>query len=274
MITSPDGRPIVMGILNVTPDSFSDGGRYNTVDAAIAHAQRMVAEGADVIDVGGESTRPGAIRITTDEEQQRVLPVVRTLVDQGIAVSIDTMHAETAFAAVELGAALVNDVSGGQADPKMVDVMAELEVPCVLMHWRAFGDTMDQHAHYDDVVTDVLAELAIVRDRAINAGVASDRIILDPGLGFAKNSDHNWQLLHALDQLQALGHPLLIGASRKRFLGALLQEQGEPRAVDARDDASDAVAAIAAFHGVWGVRVHRVSGARDAVSVGHAWRSA
>jgi dihydropteroate synthase len=261
-----------MGVLNVTPDSFSDGGRYFTTEAAVRHGVALYEQGADLVDVGGESTRPGAIHITSEEEQRRVLDVVRELCSAGVLVSIDTMHASTAERAVEAGAVLVNDVSGGRADPVMYRTIADLQVPCVLMHWRAHAETMDQAAHYDDVVKDVCAELTDVRDAAVQAGVAGESIVLDPGLGFAKEAHHNWALLTSLGALLELGHPVLIGASRKRFLGALLEADGVPRPFDSRDDASDSVAAISVREGAWGVRVHRVSGARDAVSVGWAWR--
>lgn len=265
-------RPIVMGVLNVTPDSFSDGGQFFSTEDAINHGRALHAAGADIVDVGGESTRPGAIPVSPDEEQRRVLDVVRGLSAAGVPVSIDTMHAATAELAVAAGAVLVNDVSGGRADPDMYQALAHLGVPCVLMHWRAQGATMDQHAHYVDVVVDVCNELAQARDAAVTNGVAPDRIILDPGLGFAKDINHNWALLHAFNALLHLGHPILIGASRKRFLGSLLAHDGMPRSLDARDEASDAIAAIAAREGAWGVRVHRVAGARDAVAVGWAWR--
>jgi len=265
-------RPIVMGVLNVTPDSFSDGGRYFTTEAAVRHGVALHEQGADLVDVGGESTRPGAIQISSEEEQRRVLDVVRELCSAGVRVSIDTMHASTAERAVGAGAVLVNDVSGGRADPVMYRTLADLQVPCVLMHWRAHAETMNQAAQYDDVVIEVCAELTEVRDAAVQAGVAGESIVLDPGLGFAKEAHHNWQLLASLSALLGLGHPLLIGASRKRFLGALLAAGGVPRPFDSRDDASDSVAAIAIREGAWGVRVHRVLGARDAVSVGWAWR--
>lgn len=265
-------RPVVMGVLNVTPDSFSDGGRFLNTESAIAHGLALHADGADIVDVGGESTRPGAVQVTPDEEQDRVLEVVRALTVAGVPVSIDTMHSSTAERAVEAGAILVNDVSGGRADPSMYRMIADLDVPCVLMHWRAHGATMHHEARYDDVVTEVCAELSQARDAAVAAGVQPDRIVLDPGLGFAKESVHNWELLRGLNALLALDHPVLIGASRKRFLGALLASDGVPRALDTRDDASDAIAAIAIREGAWGVRVHRVIGARDAAAVGWAWR--
>lgn len=265
-------RTVVMGVLNVTPDSFSDGGRFHAADAAIAHALRMRDQGADIIDVGGESTRPGAERIPAKEERARVIPVVEGLAASGVLVSIDTMRAEIAIAAVEAGACLVNDVSGGMADPTMLPTIKDLGVPCVLMHWRGPSRQMQDLARYGDVVREVREELALRLAAAVDAGIPTDRVILDPGLGFAKEAEHNWMLLRDLDQLASLGRPLLIGASRKRFLGSLLpSEQGEPRPVDQRDAATDAVSAIAAAQGVWGVRVHDVRGSADAVRVARAW---
>lgn len=265
-------RTVVMGVLNVTPDSFSDGGRFHAADAAIAHALRMRDQGADIIDVGGESTRPGAERIPAEEERARVIPVVEGLAASGVLVSIDTMRAEIAIAAVEAGACLVNDVSGGMADPTMLPTIKDLGVPCVLMHWRGPSRQMQDLARYGDVVREVREELALRLAAAVDAGIPTDRVILDPGLGFAKEAEHNWMLLRDLDQLASLGRPLLIGASRKRFLGSLLpSEQGEPRPVDQRDAATDAVSAIAAAQGVWGVRVHDVRGSADAVRVARAW---
>ena len=265
-------RTVVMGVLNVTPDSFSDGGRFHAADAAIAHALRMRDQGADIIDVGGESTRPGAERIPAKEERARVIPVVEGLAASGVLVSIDTMRAEIAIAAVEAGACLVNDVSGGMADPTMLPTIKDLGVPCVLMHWRGPSRQMQDLARYGDVVREVREELALRLAAAVDAGIPTDRVILDPGLGFAKEAEHNWMLLRDLDQLASLGRPLLIGASRKRFLGSLLpSEQGESRPVDQRDAATDAVSAIAAAQGVWGVRVHDVRGSADAVRVARAW---
>ena len=266
-------RPVVMGIVNVTPDSFSDGGRHLDVTAAVEHGRRLHQAGADIVDVGGESTRPGAGRIDPRVEQQRVLPVIEQLAAAGVPVSIDTMHAETAGAAVTAGACLINDVSGGLADASMLDVVAELSVPCVLMHWRGHSTDMDALAVYDDVVADVVVELTLRVHAARSSGVPAEHIIVDPGLGFAKGADHNWALLHHLDRLVDIGYPVLIGASRKRFLGSLLaDEHGRPRPVDERDAATDAVSALAAAAGVWGVRVHDVAQARDAVLVGQAWR--
>lgn len=266
-------RTVVMGVLNVTPDSFSDGGQFLTTRAAIEHGLRMHADGADIIDVGGESTRPGAVRVPSDEECLRVLPVVRGLSDAGVPVSIDTMRADTARAAVDSGACLVNDVSGGLADPGMHAAVAALGVPYVAMHWRGHGDRMNDLARYADVVADVVSELSSRVDEALRAGIDPESIVLDPGLGFAKESDHNWQLLAGLDRILSLGHPVLVGASRKRFLGAVLADRaGEPRPVDERDAGTDAVTAIAAMQGVWAVRVHDVLGSKDAVRVARAWR--
>lgn len=265
-------RTAVMGILNVTPDSFSDGGLYLDPSAAVAHGIELHASGADLVDVGGESTRPGAQRVPVDEELRRVLPVIDGLAAAGVPVSIDTMRALTATEAVTAGACLVNDVSGGLADPAMYPAVATLGVPYVAMHWRGPSDVMAGLAHYDDVVADVVAELRARLDAAIEAGVDRDAVVLDPGLGFAKDADHNWQLLQRLDDLLALGQPVLVGASRKRFLGALLATDGVPREMAERDRATDATSALAALQGVWAVRVHDVSGSIDAVRVAQAWR--
>ena len=267
-------RTLVMSVLNVTPDSFSDGGRYVDVGVAVAHALEQVAAGADIIDVGGESTRPGAQRIPADEELRRVIPVIERLVAQGVAVSIDTMRTEVAAAAVAAGAGLVNDVSGGLADPAMHQFVAGVEVPYIAMHWRGHSTDMARLATYGDVVADVRTELGQRLADLERAGVDLARVILDPGLGFAKDPAHNWALLAALPDLVALGHPVLIGASRKRFLGELLGEPGAPRPLEARDAATDAVTALAAAAGAWAVRVHDVRGSRDAIAVAGAWRDA
>ena len=265
-------RCLVMGVLNVTPDSFSDGGLFLDADRAVAHGLALVEAGADLVDVGGESTRPGSSRIDLEVELARIVPVVEGLVARGARVSIDTMRPEVAEAAVALGACLVNDVSGGLADPRRHAAVAGLGVPYVAMHWRGFGDRMDQLAVYDDVVDDVCAELSARVADATAAGLDPRSVVLDPGLGFAKDADHNWALLHHLDRLVALGHPLLVGASRKRFLGSLLADDaGEPRPLADRDRATDAVSAIAALAGAWCVRVHDVRGSRDAVEVASAW---
>lgn len=265
-------RTLVMAVLNVTPDSFSDGGRFVEVEAAVAHARSQVDAGADLVDVGGESTRPGAQRIDVAEELARVLPVIRSLAGSGIATSIDTMRAEVARAAVGAGAVLVNDVSGGLADPGMHRAIAELDVPYVAMHWRGHSVGMDALARYDDVVLDVRRELAARLAELEAAGVDPARVVIDPGLGFAKRPAHNWQLLRGLAQLGSLGRPILVGASRKRFLGELLaEESGAPRPVDQRDAATDAITALAAAAGAWAVRVHDVRGSRDAIAVAGAW---
>lgn len=262
-----------MGILNVTPDSFSDGGRWVDAPAAVSRGIALHAQGADLVDVGGESTRPGAQRIPVDEELTRVLPVVESLVGAGVPVSIDTMRAEVAAAAVGAGACLVNDVSGGLADPDMLAWLSTVSVPYVAMHWRGPSDVMEDLATYDDVVSEVRLELASRLEALAQAGVDAERVVLDPGLGFAKRSEHNWSLLRDLDALVSLGRPLLIGASRKRFLGDLLADpDGAPRPLEDRDAAGDAVAALAATAGVWCVRVHEVRGSRDAVLVARAWQ--
>lgn len=262
------GRCVVMGVVNVTPDSFSDGGRYLDRQDAVVHGVAMYKRGADVIDIGGESTRPGAQRIEAAEEIARVVPVIRALVAEGVPVSVDTMRASVAVAALEAGASIVNDVSGGLADPEMAAVVAAARVPYVLMHWRGHSTEMDSLARYDDVVTDVRSELLERVEAALAAGVAESSIVLDPGLGFAKLGDHNWELLQRLDELVELGFPVLVGASRKRFLGTLLGN----RPPDGREDATAAVSALAAFNGAWGVRVHDVDRTLDAVAVAGAWR--
>ncbi len=253
-------RCLVMGILNVTPDSFSDGGAFYDAGAAIAHGLDLLAQGADVVDVGGESTRPGATPVDADEELRRVRPVVRALAEAGAVVSIDTTRATVAEAALADGARIVNDVSGGRADPSLVKVVAAAGAPYVLMHSRGPAGTK---ADYGDVVADVIAELTQRLDEAVAAGVDAGKVVLDPGLGFAKNAAQNLALLAALPRLVALGPPLLVGASRKSFLGALLGD----RPVDDRDDATQATTALAAYHGAWGVRVHAVRPAADAVRV-------
>jgi dihydropteroate synthase len=261
-----------MGVLNVTPDSFSDGGRYLNTDAALRHAREMWARGADVIDVGGESTRPGASRVDAETEIARVLPVIRELAAEGVCLSVDTTRAAVAAAAVEAGAWIINDVSGGLADPGMAGVAAETGVPWVLMHWRGHSRDMNALASYADVVAEVRAELMSRVDAALAAGVAEDAIVVDPGLGFAKNAEHDWALLHRLDVLLELGFPVLVGASRKRFLGRLLSDvEGEPRPPAGREIATAAVSTLAATAGAWGVRVHEVGASLDAVTVAAAW---
>jgi dihydropteroate synthase len=262
------GRCAVMGVLNVTPDSFSDGGRYLHLDHALAHGVEMWTDGADLVDVGGESTRPGADRVDPEVEIARVIPVIRGLSEAGVAVSVDTTRARVAAAAVDAGAAVVNDVSGGLADPDMARVVADLGVPWILMHWRGYSRDMDSLATYDDVVKDVRDELSARVDAALAVGVAETALVLDPGLGFAKKGDHNWALLRRLDVLLDLGFPVLVGASRKRFLGTLLADKaGAPRPPDGREDATAAISALVARAGAWGVRVHDVRRSLDAVKV-------
>ncbi len=255
-----------MGVINVTPDSFSDGGEFADVDRAVEHGLALLREGADLLDVGGESTRPGAERVSPDEERRRVEPVVAALAAAGATVSIDTMRASTAAAAIAAGASVVNDVSGGQADPDLPSLVADAGVSYVVMHWRGHSDRMQQHADYDDVVSEVCDELAKRLNAVVAAGVAAEQTILDPGLGFAKRAEHNWTLLANLDRLRSLGRPLLIGASRKSFLGTLLSE-GDPRPAVDRDDASAALTVFAATAGAWAVRVHAVRASADAVRV-------
>jgi dihydropteroate synthase len=263
--------PLLMGVVNVTPDSFSDGGRWIEPEAAVAHGRDLLADGADILDIGGESTRPGATRPLVEEELGRVVPVIRTLAAEGATISVDTMRAEVAEAALEAGATIVNDVSGGLADPRILAVAAAADASYVAMHWRAHSDHMRDFAVYDGpggVVAAVRDELAARVDAVLAAGIRPERIILDPGLGFAKRPQHNWELLAHLDQLAALGYPLLVGASRKSFLGTLLAEgDGPPRAVDQREAANVAVTTELARAGVWGIRVHDVRSSRDALRV-------
>jgi dihydropteroate synthase len=267
-VTDLGAGPVVIGILNVTPDSFSDGGRYANVDDAVAHALAMRAAGADLVDIGGESTRPGAERIDAATEAARVLPVVRALAAAGVPMSIDTTRASVAEAALAAGVGVVNDVSGGLADPAMASLVAAAGVPWILMHWRGHSRTMGELATYGDVVTEVRDELRQRADAAIAAGVAPSKIIIDPGLGFAKRAEHNWALSAHLDQLIALGFPVLVGASRKSYLGALLAApDGTPRPADQREAASVAASVLAVVAGAWGVRVHDVEPTVDALRV-------
>ena len=263
----------VMGVLNVTDDSFSDGGRYLDPDSAVAHGLAMAAEGAGIVDVGGESTRPGADRVDPRVEASRVVPVVKELAAQGITVSIDTMHADVARAALQSGARIVNDVSGGRADPAMAPLVAEAGVTWVLMHWRSVAsDRPHQAPHYRDVVAEVRAELLASVDDAVAAGVDPAKLLIDPGLGFAKTGQHNWALLHALPELVDTGVPVLLGASRKRFLGTLLAgPDGTPRPPDGRETATAVISAMAALHGAWCVRVREVRASVDALKVVGAW---
>lgn len=273
-MTPENGRLVqVMGVVNVTDDSFSDGGRYLDPARAIDHAMALVAEGADIIDVGGESTRPGAVRVDASVETARIVPVVKELAAQGIMVSIDTMHAAVARAALENGARIVNDVSGGRVDAGMAPLVADAGVPWVLMHWRSVRADEPHHVPvYRDVVAEVRDELLAGVDAAVAAGVDQKNLIIDPGLGFAKTAGHNWALLHALPDLVATGLPVLVGASRKRFLGTLLaDDDGAVRPPDGRETATAVISALSGLHGAWGVRVHDVRASVDALQVVRAW---
>ncbi|WP_416975185.1 dihydropteroate synthase [Streptomyces sp. 4F14] len=264
-------RCAVMGVVNVTPDSFSDGGRWFDTTAGVKRGLDLVAEGADLVDVGGESTRPGARRVDEDEELRRVVPVVRGLASEGVVVSVDTMRASVAEKALAAGAALVNDVSGGLADPAMIPVLAASGAPFVVMHWRGFLEGATIHGEYEDVVAEVMDELHARVEAVLAGGVAPDRIVVDPGLGFSKEAGHDLTLLAHLDRLHALGHPLLVAASRKRFLGRVLAgPEGAPPPARERDAATAAVSALAAQAGAWAVRVHEVRATADAVRVARA----
>jgi dihydropteroate synthase len=280
---SPAGLPaadrcLIMGVVNVTPDSFSDGGQWYGAASAIQHGLDLVAQGADIVDVGGESTKPGAQRITAEEEFRRVKPVITELVKAGVVVSVDTMRAQVAEFALEAGVSLVNDVSGGLADPYMPRLVAKAGVPYVVMHWRGHSHDMNSRAIYQDVVREVHDELAQRIDAVTAEGVDPSMIVLDPGLGFSKLADHNWNLLTRLADVAHIGgrdFPVLVGASRKRFLGRLLAaSDGTPRPFTESDDATVAVTALAAVSGAWGARVHKVPANADAVRVAAAWRAA
>ncbi|MEO7262736.1 MAG: dihydropteroate synthase [Jatrophihabitantaceae bacterium] len=280
-MTSPPGLParadrlIVMGVLNVTPDSFSDGGRYTDLDSAVSHALQMTAQGADLIDVGGESTRPGAVRVAAEEETRRVLPVIGELAAAGLAVSVDTYRAAVAERAIAAGARIVNDVSGGLGDPDMARVVRDAGCPWVLMHWRGHSANMATLAQYDDVVADVRAELLTRVDEALAAGVSAGQLVLDPGIGFAKRAAHNWALLSHLEAFTGTGLPVLIGSSRKSFLGSLLADSdGVARPTSEREPATTALTMLAALNGAWGVRVHEVAPNVDAALVAAAIRAA
>jgi dihydropteroate synthase len=265
-------RCLVMGVVNVTPDSFSDGGAWLEADAAVSHGLALAAEGADIIDVGGESTRPGAQRVDQPEELRRISPVVAELAAAGLVVSVDTMRAAVAERALAAGARLVNDVSGGLADPGMTRLVAEAGVPYVVMHWRSYSRDMQEHAVYADVVREVCDELRQRVDAAVAVGVDPSMIIVDPGIGFAKLPRHNWALLARLGEIACLGggrpFPVLVGTSRKSFLGSLLADPaGQARPVEGRDDATVAMSALSAAAGAWCVRVHAVAGNADAVRV-------
>ncbi len=262
------GRTLVMGVVNVTPDSFSDGGEWFDPAAAITHGLDLLAEGADIIDIGGESTRPGATRPEVSEELRRVLPVVRELAATGACVSIDTMRAAVAEPAISAGARLVNDVSGGKADARLLRLVAESGVPYICMHWRGHSEDMQSKASYADVVSEVINELRTQLDAASRVGVALDKLIIDPGFGFAKTAEHNWQLLQRLGEFDVLERPMLAGVSRKSFLGRLLAgADGSPRPAKERDDATTALTAVLALRRIWGVRVHSVRASRDAIAV-------
>lgn len=268
---SRSAGPVVLGVLNVTPDSFSDGGRYTDLDAAVRHGVRMYREGAALIDVGGESTRPGADRVDAETEAARVLPVIRRLAAEGVPMSIDTCRASVAAAALAAGASVINDVSGGLADPDMARVAADAGCPWILMHWRGHSKRMQDLAVYGDVVADVKAELSERIAAALDAGVSPEAIIIDPGLGFAKRPEHNWQLSARLPELVELGYPVLFGASRKSYLGALLADpDGTPRPTHEREAATVATSVLAVAAGAWGVRVHDVRATVDALAV---WRA-
>ena len=267
------GRALVMGVVNVTPDSFSDGGRWATTELAVAHGRQLIAQGADLLDVGGESTRPGARRVDPAEEQNRVLPVIRELAGSGVVVSVDTIHAATAAAAIEAGAVIVNDVSGGLADPAMAGVLAAAGVVYICQHWRGDPRTMDGLTDYGgDVLAGVEAELRARLDHLADAGLADEQVVIDPGLGFAKTHEQSWRLLAATARLREdLRRPVLIGASRKRFLALALPDDvaADPLA---RDAATAATTALAAAAGAWAVRVHEVPASRDAVRTASLWK--
>ena len=260
-------RTLVMGVLNVTPDSFSDGGRFHDSKIATNHALQMIKDGADIIDIGGESTRPGSDRISVQEELDRVLPVISALVDTGVAISIDTRRADVARAAIDAGACMINDVSGGKSDPEMLGYVASLNVPFILMHWRGPSNIMNTLTDYEDVVADVTDEISKQVDVAVAAGIARERIAIDPGIGFAKTVDQNWPILKHLDVLEGLGLPILMGASRKKFLGELLAADGVARDSDNRESATTAISTLMAARGLWAVRVHDVKPSRDAIAV-------
>lgn len=260
-------RTLVMGVLNVTPDSFSDGGKFTSTEKAIQHGKQMVIDGADIVDIGGESTKPGAQRVSVQEELDRVIPVIAELAKDGISLSIDTMRAEVAVEAVKAGACLINDVSGGKADPEMFNFLNSNSLPYIMMHWRGHSTEMMNLTEYDDVLLDVCDELQNQVNAAVTAGVEISRIVLDPGIGFAKTVDQNWPLLAGIYEFQDLGLPLLIGASRKKFLGELLADNGQVRDVADREAATTAITTLMAAQSVWAVRVHEVKPSSDAIKV-------
>jgi dihydropteroate synthase len=262
--TTAGARPVVIGVLNLTPDSFSDGGEFTAHDLAIAHAVQLRSQGADLIDVGGESTRPGALRIDPELEQQRIMPVVTDLVRRGIALSVDTMNSSTALAAARAGVRVINDVSGGLADPEMYRVVAQTGVRYIASHWRGHSDTMDDLTSYEDVVAEVRDALKARIAELLVWGVNPERIVVDPGLGFAKTAAHNWALLGSLAELESLGYPVLIGASRKRFLAPFAEDDAP---ASERDFATAIISALAARAGIWGVRVHNVESTKTALDI-------
>jgi len=268
--SAPKVKPLVMGVLNVTPDSFSDGNQYNSVESAVDHAKLLVLAGAQIIDIGGESTRPGAERVTLEEEQSRVIPVIKAIAELnlGAAISIDTMNAETAELAIAAGANIINDVSGGLADEAMLGVAAKHDAVIILSHWRGHSNVMNTMASYQNVAEEVATELQARVDAAIAAGVGRDKIVVDPGLGFAKDMKQNWQLVARLDEIEKLGLPILVGASRKRFIAGALDEE-EPNSVshERRDVATAVLTALLMQRKLWGVRVHNVISTVDAISI-------
>lgn len=261
-------RPLIMGVLNVTPDSFSDGGQFFGLQDAVAQAQLLISQGADVIDIGGESTRPGAQRVTLTQEQDRVLPVIEAIKNLGARISIDTMNSQTAVLAIEAGAEIVNDVSGGLADPAMFSSIAAFDCQYILGHWRGHSDVMDSRNGYSDVAREVIAELAEQTAMAVSSGIDRSRIVVDPGIGFAKDVQQNWDLVARLDELEQLNLPILVGASRKRFIAAILDE-ADPASVSnpRRDVATAVLTALLLQRSLWGVRVHNVEVTADAIKV-------
>jgi dihydropteroate synthase len=249
---------IVMGILNVTPDSFADGGRHNDFEAAVNHAHEMLAEGVDIIDIGGESTKPGVERVSEEEELARVIPVIKELAKTGARISIDTMRASTARAAIKAGAQIINDVSGGLADPEMLPTAAQLGVPYIAMHWRGHSKDMNSRAVYGDVVKDVISELQERISAALDAGITKKNLMIDPGIGFAKDAQHNWEIIDSIDEFVALGYPVLVGGSRKRFLGGDNPDEREAATIELTKRLSTS--------GIWGVRVHSVKAHKDVLS--------
>lgn len=274
-------RPLVMGVLNATPDSFSDGGQFSAEDDALNHARLLIAASANIIDVGGESTRPGAERIAIEEEQRRVISLIKRIaaepayIASGARISIDTMNSQTAKAAIEAGAKIINDVSGGLADPDMFSVAAETSAILVISHWRGFSDRMDSLNEYQDIARDVASELSVQVEAAIAAGVKRENIVIDPGLGFAKDMQQNWKLVARLDELEKLGLPILVGASRKRFIAGMLEPDEAGEVSNSRRDLATAVlTALLLQRKLWGIRVHNVIATTDAIDVVEALRNA